>query len=71
MNDVVEEVIAAYGGIGAVQARFKYKEPMAVYNWRSRGIPNRLIADIHVDTNISIQRLKEGSPDNAPSERCA
>ena len=60
MNKVVEEVIASYGGIPGVMTRFKYKDPMAVYNWRSRGIPQRLIADIHLDTEIPITRLKKG-----------
>lgn len=59
-KEVVEEVIAAYGGVPAVQQRFGYKEPMAVYNWRSRGLPKSLIADIHVDTKIDIQRLQKG-----------
>lgn len=61
LTDVIEEVITAYGGISGTQARFNYKEPMAVYNWRSRGIPRSLIADIHADTGISISRLKAGA----------
>lgn len=60
MKEIIEEVIRAYGGVRAVQDRFGYKEPMAVYNWRSRGIPKSLIADIHVDTGIEINRLRLG-----------
>jgi len=60
-NEVVEEVIAAYGGIAGTQARFEYKEPMAVYNWRIRGIPVSLLADIYADTGIALDRLKAGS----------
>lgn len=60
MKEIVEEVINAYGGVKAVQARFGYREPMAVYNWRARGIPRTLIADIHVDTGIEIKRLQQG-----------
>lgn len=59
MKAIIEEVIQAYGGIRAVQIRFGYKEPMAVYNWRSRGIPKSLIADIHIDTGIDIKRLQQ------------
>tara|TARA_R110002110_G_scaffold415835_1_gene657192 strand:+ start:20862 stop:21071 length:210 start_codon:yes stop_codon:yes gene_type:complete len=58
MKDVVDEVIEAYGGIKAVQSRFGYSEPMAVYNWRSRGLPRYLLADIHLDTQIPIERLQ-------------
>lgn len=60
MNEIVEEVISAYGGIPGVQERFGYKHPMAVYNWRSRGIPKSLLADIHIDTGIDISRLRLG-----------
>lgn len=59
MSEIVEEVIARYGGVKAVQQRFGYKEPMAVYNWRARGIPKSLIADIHMDTGIDIKRLQQ------------
>ena len=61
VNAVVDEVIAAYNGVPNVQERFGYTEPMGVYNWRSRGIPRTLIADIHVDTGISIERLQSGA----------
>lgn len=57
MNEIVDEIIDAYGGVSAVQSRFKYKHPMAVYNWRSRGVPQKLIADIHIDTKIPIDRI--------------
>lgn len=60
MKEIVEEVIAAYGGVAAVQKRFGYSEPMGVYNWRSRGLPRALVADIHLDTGIDIKRLREG-----------
>ncbi|MDX1489710.1 MAG: hypothetical protein R3332_00335 [Pseudohongiellaceae bacterium] len=60
MREVIEEVIKAYGGISAVQKRFGYTEPMGVYNWRSRGIPKSLLAEIHVDTGIDVHRLKLG-----------
>jgi len=64
MNEIVEEVISAYGGVHGVQERFGYKHPMAVYNWRSRGIPKSLLADIHLDTSIEIDRLKLGLYEN-------
>jgi hypothetical protein len=57
IDDIVEEVITAYGGIANTQSRFKYKDPMAVYNWRSRGIPRALIPNIHIDTGICLNRL--------------
>lgn len=58
MQEIVNEVIASYGDIKAVQERFNYTSPEAVYNWRSRGIPKDKIADIHLDTGISIRRLQ-------------
>ena len=64
-KSVVDEVIDAYGNVAAVQERFNYKKPMGVYNWRSRGIPKALIADIHIDTGISVERLKNSLPDIA------
>lgn len=60
-TEIIEEIITAYGGVAGTQSRFKYKNPMAVYNWRARGIPRALIADIHTDTGISIPRLKQAS----------
>jgi len=60
MREIVDEVIAAYGDVAKVQARFGYSEPMGVYNWRARGLPKSLIAEIHVDTGIAIQRLQLG-----------
>ena len=60
MKNIIEEIIDQYGGVKAVQARFSYTEPMAVYNWRSRGIPKSLIAEIHLDTGIEMQRLLLG-----------
>ena len=60
MREVIEEVIKAYGGISSVQKRFGYTEPMGVYNWRFRGIPKSLVAEIHVDTGIDIQRINLG-----------
>jgi hypothetical protein len=72
VDKVIDEVIGAYDGVPNVQARFKYKDPMGVYNWRSRGIPKAFVADIHLDTGIAIERLLEGvkapKPDNT---RCA
>jgi len=64
MNEIVEEVIGAYGGVSGAQKRFGYKHPMAVYNWRSRGIPRSLLADIHEDTKIDISRLRLGVADH-------
>lgn len=58
MRDIVEEVISTYGGVAKVQERFGYSQPMGVYNWRFRGIPKSLVAEIHIDTGISIQRLQ-------------
>ena len=66
-QDVIDRVIAAYGGVHATQVRFAYTQPMGVYNWRSRGIPRHLIADIHLDTGIDIAELKTatGNQDRA------
>jgi len=61
MEEIVNEIIEAYGGVPGVMARFEYMQPMAVYNWRIRGVPLYLIADIHVDTGIPISKIKEGS----------
>lgn len=58
---IVDEVIEAYQGVANVQKRFGYTEPMAVYNWRARGIPRYLLLDIHADTGIDIDRLKAGA----------
>lgn len=60
VNQIVDEVINAYGGVPRVQERFGYSRPMGVYNWRSRGLPRSLLADIHQDTGICIDRLKRG-----------
>lgn len=57
--NIVEEVIDWYGGVKKVQERFEYTEPMAVYNWRRRGLPQDKIADIYIDTGIPLERLKE------------
>lgn len=57
MNEIIDEVISRYGGVKAVQERFGYQQPMGVYNWRSRGIPRSLIAEISVDTGIGLPRL--------------
>lgn len=70
MKEIVEEVISAYGGVGATQSRFGYKEPMAVYNWRSRGLPKSLIAEIHLDTNIPLERLQQGVRTNLRPDIC-
>ena len=56
--EVIDQVIRAYKGVSNVQARFNYTKPMGVYNWRTRGIPKSLIADIHIDTAIPIETLK-------------
>lgn len=60
INQVVDQIIAAYEGVENVQLRFGYTEPMGVYNWRSRGVPKSLVADIHLDTGIPITRIQEG-----------
>lgn len=60
MNEVVEEVIASYGGVAQAQERFNYKHPQCVYNWRTRGLPGRYLLDIHLDTQIPVERLKQG-----------
>jgi len=54
---LADEVINKYGGVQAVQARFGYKQPMAVYNWRIRGLPKDKLIDIHQDTGIPLDRL--------------
>ena len=56
---LINTVIDSYGGILEVQKRFGYKSSMAVYQWRRQGIPKKYIADIHIDTGISIRRLKK------------
>jgi hypothetical protein len=61
MNEIIEEVIKAYGDVKAVQQRFSYSEPMGVYNWRKRGIPRSLVAEIYVDTDIPINRLMKAT----------
>jgi len=61
MSNIIEQVIEAYGGVSATQARFKYKSPMCVYNWRSRGLPKNRLADIHLDTGIHISLLKQAT----------
>lgn len=58
IDRVVDRIIDAYDGVSGVQKRFGYTEPMGVYNWRSRGIPKSLIAEIYVDTNIPIRTLQ-------------
>lgn len=58
MKQTVEDVIAAYGGVSEVQKRFDYKRPMGVYAWRIRGLPKKFIADIFIDTEIPIEKLK-------------
>lgn len=63
--DIVNEVIAAYGGVAAVQKRFGYSKPMAVYNWRSRGLPKDKLAEIHLDTGIPLDRLMSSQPSKA------
>jgi len=65
MREIVDRVIDAYGGVKAVQKRFGYSEPMGVYNWRSRGLPRSLIAEIHIDTKIDISELAKGVGDTA------
>lgn len=69
MRDIVDEVISAYGGVRGTQKRFMYSAPMAVYNWRSRGLPRHLIADIHLDTGIPIKRLQKGVKKPAAGEQ--
>lgn len=65
MREIVDQVIDAYGGVKEVQKRFGYSEPMGVYNWRSRGLPRSLIAEIHMDTKIDIAELTKGVGDSA------
>ncbi len=60
MKNLINEIIEKYGGVKAVQTRFSYSEPMGVYNWRNRGIPKSLVAEIHLDTDIEMQRLLDG-----------
>ncbi len=58
--EVVDQVIAFYGGPKGAQERFRYKDPMAVYNWKSRGLPVRLLGEIVEDTGIPLRELKRG-----------
>ena len=52
MENTINDIIDSYGSVKAVQMRFNYSKPMGVYNWRRRGIPKLLVAEIHVDTGI-------------------
>lgn len=54
---IVERVIDSYGGIKAVQKRFKYTSPVAVYQWKTRGIPKDKIVDIHLETGLPLKQL--------------
>lgn len=65
MREIADEVIEAYGGVKSVQKRFGYKDPMGVYQWRSRGIPKDKLIDIHLDTGIELARLQESEGDRA------
>ena len=67
MKKLIDEIITAYGDVKAVQQRFGYSEPMGVYNWRFRGIPKKLIAEIHIDTGIELERLLEGANNQSSS----
>ena len=67
MKKLIDEIITAYGDVKAVQQRFGYSEPMGVYNWRSRGIPKSLVAEIHLDTGIGMERLLEGVKNQSSS----
>ena len=67
MKKLVNEIITAYGDVKAVQQRFGYKQPMGVYNWGFRGIPKKLIAEIHIDTGIELERLLEGANNQSSS----
>ena len=60
MKTLLDEIISKYGGVKALQARFSYSEPMGVYNWRNRGVPKSLVAEIHIDTGIDMKRLLQG-----------
>ena len=63
-KSIVDQVIDAYGGISEAQERFGYTEPMGVYNWRFRGIPKSLIADIYIDTGIEVSILLTAAKEN-------
>lgn len=58
---IFEEIVKSYGDVKTVQARFGYTSPMAVYNWRSRGIPKDKLIDIHHDTGIDLKKLNAGN----------
>lgn len=57
---IFEEIVKSYGNVKSIQARFGYTSPMAVYNWRTRGIPKDKLIDIHNDTGIDLQKLNTG-----------
>ena len=57
---IIDQVIEACGGVEKTQKHFKYSNPTAIYNWRTRGLPRHLIADIYLKTGIPIKRLKRG-----------
>lgn len=61
--NIFEQVIEAYGSAKAVQKRFNLSAPMAVYNWRTRGIPADKLIDIHLDTGIPLEVLRDSRGD--------
>lgn len=59
-EEVVNQVIGAYGSVKAAQEALEYKNAMTVYNWRQKGIPKIKVPEIHLDTGIDVARLLDG-----------
>lgn len=56
-----ETIVYEYGSVPKVQKAMGYKSRMAVYQWKTRGIPPSKILQIHKDTGIDIRVLLEGA----------
>ena len=54
---IVERVIKSYNGIKPIQERFGFTAGAAISNWKTRGLPEACVAQIHIDTNIPVRTL--------------
>ena len=59
--DLIQKIIDAYGGVKSVQDQFEYSSPMAIYQWRCRGIPSKAVVPIHLKTGIPLDELQAGT----------
>lgn len=57
--DTFKAILNSYGGIDAVKDSFGYTDVAAVYNWKYRGIPASKLIDVHFQTGIAIDRLRQ------------